>query len=172
VPLVALAYSSFFSLLFLPVWAAGRVLAPDEAGRIFAPSYGSTLNAFSPYSLTGSPARFADPEMMSFYPVSLLSRGLGLGYSAFVIIALVIASASCFALARRLTASNLAAAVSGTVYGTSGLVISQVGNVPILHTACWLPLVLLGLIELEAVVSARWLAVTAGATGLLLLGGS
>jgi hypothetical protein len=167
---VPLFYTIVFVALFSTVLIEGRLLAPGDGYRYYLPAFYGSKSLWTPYVLGGFP-RFADPEMMTFYPPLVLLGGISGAWNAFVILAYVLASSFTAAFVRQLTDSRVGALLAGLVYGMSGFLVSHLGHVSIIHTAAWLPLLLLALEKLKRRFSRGWFVATALATSLCVLGG-
>ncbi|MGB7923687.1 MAG: YfhO family protein [Pyrinomonadaceae bacterium] len=105
----------------------------------------------------------ADPQVMAWYPVSLLFY-LFNSWNGYMVAAYVLASCFTYGYVHTLTASRLASAVSGLVYGLSGFMMAHLGHTTIIHCAAWLPLIIWSLEMLRSKRSAAWLAT--GSTAL------
>jgi hypothetical protein len=128
--------------------AQGYVLAPEDDFVQNYPAFACPLGLWTPLLLTGFPV-LADPQVQFFYPLAWLAKHIPLGadlavnFNLFIILAFVLAAYFAFLLARRLTGSFYAGMLAGLSYGFSGYFISELKHVQILHTALWLPLLLL-----------------------------
>jgi hypothetical protein len=87
----------------------------------------------------------ADPQSLTWYPLLHLFRLAGLDWNLFLISAYVLASATASLFVRRLTGSTLAGALSGFVYGFSGVMLAHIGHFNQIHAVAWAPLGLYGL---------------------------
>jgi Bacterial membrane protein YfhO len=112
----------------------------------------------------------ADPQAMSWYPISTLFSALG-SWNGFVLSAYVLASCFTYGYVYTLTRSRLAAAVSGTVYGMSGFMMAHLGHTSMLHAAAWMPLLVWAVEGLVGGFKMFWLVVGAVAVACSVLSG-
>lgn len=147
-----LAALVFFVLAALTFFAfrisQGYVLAPEDDFVQNFPAFACPLRLWTPLLLTGFPL-LADPQIQYFYPLAWMARHIPLGadltanFNLYIISAFVLAAYFAFLLARRLTGSFYAGLMAGLCYGFSGYFVSELKHVQVLHTALWLPLLML-----------------------------
>ena len=168
---VILFYSLLFVTFFSPVVFGGRILAIGGDGLyIYLPNFCSSKVWWDTMTFGGFPM-MADPEAATWYPPAALLSLLPGTWNIFMILAYVAASSFMYGYLFRITESRLAALVSGIVFGLSGFMMAQAGNVVIIHSTVWVPLVIWSLEQLRARLSALWLAAGCIGVALCLLGG-
>jgi hypothetical protein len=169
--LAALFFAAFYVCFFSPVLFTGKVLAPPtDAAFFYYPHYNSPLRLWDPLLMTGYPA-MADPQMMNWYPLALLLRWIPGSWNAFVVLAYVLASWFMYAFVRRLTGRNFAGLVSGLIFGLCGFMNVHLQHTTIVHTALWIPAILLCVERLAEGVQWRWVLMGGLATGTFVLAG-
>lgn len=139
--LVSLLFTAFeFSFKL----TQGFVLAPEDGFVQNYPGFASGGFLWTPLLLTGFPVA-ADPQLAIFYPLHALCALFpsALGFNLYVLAAFFLASFFASLYCRRLTGSILGGLVGGTLYGFGGYQISELRHVQVLHSALWLPLLLL-----------------------------
>lgn len=163
---VVIFYASLFIVFFSPAFINGALLAPGGDGiNIYLPNFYARKVLWDNLLLSGFPM-FADPQVMHWYPPSLLFSMFGGNWSWNVFILLAYLAASCFmyGYVYRLTESRLAGLASGIIFGLSGYMISHLSHTVIIHAAAWIPLILWSFEELRRKWSAGWFL--AGVVGL------
>jgi len=130
----------------------GYVLAPEDDFVRNYPLFASPGTLWTPLLLSGFPV-LADPQGQFFYPLVWLAKilpfsFLGLSsmtanFDLYIGSAFVLAAYFAALLARHLTGSFYGSVMAGLAYGFSGYLISELKHVQLLHTALWLPLILL-----------------------------
>ncbi len=169
--LLALAlYTAIFILWFLPVLLSGKYLAPGDGLIEYLPNYLSARTLWEPALGTGYPAA-ADPLTFTWYLPAILLSWIPGSYNAFAISGYVLAAWFTYLLTYTLTQNRLAAWVSGILYGFSGFLMGHLGHPSIVHTAAWIPAVLLGLERIRSAHDFKWFAFGCFATGQLILSG-
>lgn len=136
-------------------WAAGRVPLWD------------------PYTGIGVPLA-ASPTASAFYPAQLIAAlPLAPGHLqlAYVMLHLVLAFATCYALARELGTSITAALLAALAYTFSGSVLFQYCNVVFLVGAAWLPAALWAARRLIHRQTLKYAALLGAVLALMTLGG-
>jgi len=158
-----------FLALFSPVVFQGNLLAPRDGKHFFIPAYRTLEKLWGPWELSGFPV-VGDPQEMSWYPLSLLLSLWPGTWNVFVISGYVLAAFLMFLFVRELSdsESGLVAALS---YSLGGFVIWNLSMINIVHSAAWLPGVLLGLEKLRKDPNPGWVAWTGGAAGCCVLAG-
>lgn len=135
---------------------------------------------WDPYTFCGSPI-FANIQTALFYPPVLAATvaGVWLGDGAIprllviaVVAQIVFAGICTYALARRLGVSPAAAWIAGTVYELGCFFAAQAEHAGMMHTASWLPLCWLAVVELRGGLKWRWIAVLAFSLSMSVLAGS
>jgi hypothetical protein len=163
---VVVFYASLFIVFFSPAFMNGALLAPGGDGiNIYLPNFYARKVLWDTLLLSGFPM-FADPQVMHWYPPSLLFSMFGGNWSWNVFILLAYLAASCFmyGYVYRLTESRLAGLASGIIFGLSGYMISHLSHTVIIHAAAWIPLILWSFEELRRKWSVGWFL--AGVVGL------
>jgi len=166
---VAASFTLLYVLFFAPVLFSGRLLAPGDALVYYLPNFILNAAFWDPLIMGGFPVA-ADPQAMTWYPVSILFSALG-SWNGFVLSAYVLASSFTYGYVYSLTGSRLAAAVSGIAYGTSGFMMAHLGHTSIVHAAAWMPLLIWSLESLVGSFKVFWLVVGAVAAACSLLSG-
>jgi len=168
---VILFYSLLFLTFFSPVIFGGRILAIGGDGLyIYLPNFYSSKVLWDTMTFGGFPM-MADPEAATWYPPAALLSLLPGTWNVFMILAHVAGSSFMYGYLFKITESRMAALVSGIVFGLSGFMMAQVGNVVITHSVVWVPLIIWSIEELRAKLSPLWLAAGSIGFGLCLLGG-
>lgn len=170
---------SFFCLLFIfffsPVLFRNSLLAPGGGRLGDAVLYHLTFFQankvlWDPLLFCGFPM-MADPQVMTWYPPSVLLSFLPGGWNVFVLSAYVMASCFAYGYVFSLTRSKLASAVSGIIYGMSGFMMAHLGHTTIIHVAVWLPLIIWSLEMQRRRFSRAWFAVTCAAIACCVFAG-
>lgn len=139
---VLLFFTCLFYLFFLPIIGSQRFLAPGDSFIQSVPSFQWGLALWNPYLFSGFP-QFADPQAMFWYPLRILFKPLS--FNAFIISAYVMAGSFTYGYVYKLTKMISVSLFSGIAFSMSGFLMAHLGHVNIIHTACWLPLILWGL---------------------------
>jgi hypothetical protein len=169
--LAAFFFAAFYICFFSPVLFTGRVLAPPaDAALFYYPHYNSPLRLWDPLLMTGYPA-MADPQMMNWYPLALILRWIPGSWNAFVVLAYVLASWFMYAFVRRLTSRDFAGLVSGLIFGLCGFMNVHLQHTTMVHTALWIPAILLCVERLAERVQRRWMMLGGLVTGAFVLAG-
>src|ERR1043166_3015852 len=115
--LVLLGFTAFYTLFFSPVIFRGRLLGCGDAFFYHYPAVFGGRALWDPLLFGGYP-RFADPQVMLWYPPALpLSlTGWEWLWNPFMIAPYVLASCFTYGLVRRQTGSGLAGAVAGLIF--------------------------------------------------------
>jgi hypothetical protein len=164
-------FSAIYTLFFLPALAKDLLLAPGDGYVQSIPAYYSPRVLWTSLILGGFPVA-ADVTPQTWYPVSWLLSLIPNSWNAFVIAAYVLASSFCYAYVYYLTQSTLAGLVSGITYGACGFMMAHLGHTSMVHTAAWIPLLILACERLR--VSKRpnvWMAILAIAIACIFLAG-
>lgn len=169
VAVLFLAFLFFYGLFFSPAWLDGRDLAPGDGLAFYRPNY-LPKTLWEPNLMTGFPVA-ADPQVMTWYPISLLLSWMPGTWNLFVISAYAIGSFLSCLYVVALTKDLLAGILSGLIYGMSGFFMAHLGHTSMIHAAAWLPGILLASEKLRANRRAWWIAVGAIATSCCLLAG-
>ncbi len=168
---VILFYSLVFVAFFSPVVFGGKLLAIGGDGLyIHLPNFYSSKVLWDTMTFGGFPL-MADPEAATWYPPAALLSLLPHTWNAFMILAYVAGSSLLYGYVFKITESRMAALVSGIVFGLSGFMMAQAGNVVIIHSTVWVPLIIWSLEQLRERLSALWLALGSIGVALCLLGG-
>ncbi len=172
---VLLFYSLLFTLFFSPVLFRGSYLAPG-GGRLgdallYHLTYFESPKLFWDGLLGLGLPMTADPQVMAWYPPSMLLSLVPGGWNLFVLAAYVMAACFAYGYVHALTESRLAGFVAGAVYGMSGFMMAHQGHTTIIHVAAWLPLLVWSLEMLRRKVSRGWLAAACAAVACCVLAG-
>ena len=168
---VVVFYSPLFLAFFSPVVFGGKLLAVGGDGLyIHLPNFYSAKVLWDTMTFGGFPM-MADPEAATWYPPAALLSLLPGTWNVFMILAYVAGCSFMYGYVFRITESRMAALVSGIVFGMSGFMMAQAGNVVIIHSVVWAPLVIWSLEQLRGRLSALWLGLGSFGMALSLLGG-
>ena len=167
---VCLFFSLLFTLFFAPVIFSGRLLAPNDGIAYYLPAFYSHRTLWTDLIFSGFPLA-ADPQIQTWYPISLLFSLIPHSWNAFVISAYVLASGFSYGYVYSLTNSRLAGLFSGIVYGMSGFMIAHLGHATIIHAAAWMPLLIWALDKLSTRLSSWWFVIGTGAVSCSILAG-
>jgi hypothetical protein len=162
----ALLYVAFFS----PALFSGRLLAPGDAALLSLPHLYCRHGLWTPLLYSGFPV-MADPQTFTWYPPALLLGLVPGSFNAFVLSAYVLASSFTYGLVLHRTGCRTAAAAAGLVFGMSGFFMGHLGHTNVIHSACWLPLLIWALDRLRDGPTPGWVAAGALAVGSSSLGG-
>jgi hypothetical protein len=168
--LVLIFYSLLFTLFFSPVLFYDSYLAPADALLYHLTYFQSEKTFWDPLLSVGFPMTY-DPQVMSWYPPSMLFSLLPGGWNLFVLSAYVMAGSFTYGYVYALTESRVASFVAGTVYSMCGFMMAHLGHTAIIHAAAWPPLIVWSLEMLRSKLSARWLAIACLAVGCSILAG-
>ena len=139
---VIFIYTLYLAVMFAPKLMEGVVLAFEDGKVQNYPAFAAAGRFWTPYLFCGFPV-LADPQVATFYPLMQISRLLPGGFNIYVLGAYLLAMTGAALLSYRLCRSKFGALVAGVVYGGSGFFLSELNHVQILHTAAWLPYLLL-----------------------------
>lgn len=155
--LVVASYTALFLLFFAPALLSGSLIGPGDSVFYHQPYFYAEKVLWDTMLSSGFPM-MADPQVMTFYPPAFLFSLLPGGWNLFIISAFVLASCFTYGYVYSLTASRLAGACGGIVYGMSGFMVAQLDHASIIHNAAWLPLIVWSLEMLRRELQARWFA--------------
>jgi hypothetical protein len=155
--LVAVIYSALYIIFFSPALLSGRLLAPGDGFTYYLPNFFSKQAFWEPLIFSGFPVA-ADPQVMTWYPVSLIFSFFR-SWNSFIISAYVLGSSFTYGYVFLLTKSRLAGFISGLIFGMSGFMTAHLGHTSIIHTAIWMPLFIRALEELFHKLTLRWLII-------------
>jgi hypothetical protein len=168
--LVVLFFSLLFTLFFSPVLFSGSLLAPGD-GLLYHVAYFESKKVFWDTLLGGGFPMTADPQVMAWYPPSLIFSLLPGGWNVFVISAYVMASCFTYGYVYALTNSKLSSAISGIAYSMCGFMMAHLGHTAIIHAAVWIPLIIWSLEMLRREFSSLWFAIGCLAVACCILAG-
>ncbi len=168
--LVVLFYSLLFTLFISPVLFTGSLLAPGD-GLTYHVAYFESKKVFWDQLLGGGFPMTADPQVMAWYPPSLILSWLPGAWNIFVLSAYVMASCFTYGYVYALTNSKLSSAASGIIYGMCGFMMAHLGHTAIIHAATWIPLIIWSLEMLRRKFSSLWFAVGCAAVACCVLAG-
>ncbi|MDT5124235.1 MAG: hypothetical protein QOC96_3717 [Acidobacteriota bacterium] len=167
---VLLFFSLLFTIFFSPVLFHNSLLAPAD-GLLYHLAYFQSKKVFWDTLLSSGFPMTADPQVMAWYPPSLLLSLFPGLWNVFVVSAYVMASCFTYGYVYALTQSRLASLVSGITYGMCGFMMAQLGHTAIIHVAAWPPLIIWSLEMLRRKFSAGWLAIGCFAVACCVLAG-
>jgi Bacterial membrane protein YfhO len=168
--LVVLFYSLLFTLFFSPVLFTGSLLAPGD-GLLYHVAYFESKKVFWDTLLGGGFPMTADPQVMAWYPPSLILSWLPGAWNIFVLSAYVMASCFTYGYVYALTNSKLSSAASGIIYAMCGFMMAHLGHTAIIHAAVWIPLIIWSLEMLRRKFSSLWLTTGCLAVACCVLAG-
>lgn len=170
--LAIFSYIVIFTLFFSPVLFSGKLLAPGDGTVQSLPAYYSPKTLWTTLIFGGYPIA-ADPQNMTWYPLVRLLSLVGNSWNVFVILAYVLASSFTFGFVYTLTKSWIAGFFSGLVFGMSGFFMAHLGHTNMIHTAAWLPAILLCLEKMkESKFNFFWFGATSLAVAMCFLAGN
>jgi len=164
-----------FTAALLAIFAGkiftGHLLAAEDGRVQNYPGFASSGFLWTPLLLTGFPV-MADPQICFFYPLCYLAKHIG-GWNFYVLSGYFLSALFAALFAFRLSRSAFGAIISGLLYAFGGYQISELRHVQIVHTAAWLPLLLLlidylkeqskwNLVQFAALAMASAMAILAG----------
>lgn len=136
-----------------------------------------TRPGWNPYSFAGVPLD-ANNQAAPYYPLNLLFFlfEFPVAWTLLIILQPMLAGIFFYLYVRRLNISAIAACTGAVVWAFSGFAVSWLTWGTIMHTALWLPLVLLGIDMLSErkklhTYYVRWSAILSFAAAMILLGG-
>ncbi|PZE20810.1 YfhO family protein [Paenibacillus xerothermodurans] len=162
-------YSLLFTAFFSPVLFSNRYLSPGDSFIQSIPAFTWNLDLWNMYLFSGFP-QFADPQAMMWYMPRLLFNALS--FNLFIVSAYVFAGSFMYGYVFHLTRSIFVSLFAGITFSMSGFFMAHLGHVNMIHAACWLPLLLLGLEKMKALKGSRfWFLITALAVVNIILAG-
>ncbi|MDT4968795.1 MAG: hypothetical protein QOJ64_3532 [Acidobacteriota bacterium] len=172
---VLLFYSLLFVIFFSPVLFYDSLLAPGGGrlgdGLLYHLTFFQSKKSFWDTLLSGGFPMTADPQVMTWYPPSMVLSLLPGMWNVFVVSAYVMASSFTYGYVYTLTQSRFAALVSGIIYGMCGFMMAHQGHTAIIHVAVWPPLIIWSLEMLRREFSRGWFLVGAFAVACCVLAG-
>ena len=164
-----LFYAFLFTAFFSPVVLSGRLLTPGDGIYYYLHNFYLGKKLWDPLLFSGFPVA-ADPQAMTWYPLSWVFSSLGL-WNGFVMAAYVLGSSFMYGYAYTLTQSRLGGIVSGIIYGMSGFMMIHLGHTSIIHAAAWMPLLLWALEKLRHRFTVSWFVIACFAVAMSVLAG-
>lgn len=168
--MVVLFYLFVFVIFFSPSILSSQVLAPGDGLTQSIPAYYGKRELWSTMLFGGFPIA-ADPTTMTWYPVALIFNLFRIPWNGFIISAYVIASSCTYFFARTTMKHRVSSLVSGLIFGMGGFLLAHLGHTTIIHTAAWLPAILLGVEKLRSKFDYKWFSFTSAAIALSILAG-
>jgi len=162
-------YLGLYLIFFFPVIFSGRLLAPGDGIHYYLPNFYLGRMFWDPLLLCGFPVA-ADPQAMTWYPLSWIFSSLG-SWNGFVMAAYVLGSSFMYGYVYTLTQSRSGGIVSGIIYGMSGFMMIHLGHTSMIHAAAWMPLLLWGLEKQRHHFSVSWFVIACLAVALSALAG-
>lgn len=143
------AMAAVAALMFYPVWLQHRIYVEPDTVNYYYPALltwqgwlrQGQLLLWTPYTLSGFPL-FAEGEVGMLYPLHaamLFALPFDLAFALIPIVHQSIAGCGAYVLAKRLTASRLAALIGGLAFGFGGLMIAQIHHTDVHSGFAWLP---------------------------------
>lgn len=167
---VILIYTAIYLIFFSPVLFSNNLLAPGDGFTYYLPAFYSARTLWTELILSGFPLA-ADPQIQTWYPLSLFFSLIPDSWNAFVVSAYVLASSFSYGYVLTITHSRLAALISGIIYGMSGFMMVHLGHTSIVHASLWMPLLIWALEKLRYSYRPTWLAVGVFAVSCSILAG-
>ncbi|MFD0676218.1 MULTISPECIES: YfhO family protein [unclassified Paenibacillus] len=161
-------YSLIFLVFFSSVIFNGKLLSPGDAMLYYRPVFEWGFDLWNPYIFSGFP-QFGDPQAMIWYLPRIIFKVFSWNY--FVVFAYVAAASFMYGFSLKLTNNKFAAFLAGITYSMSGFFMGHLGHTAIIHAACWIPLILWGLYELNSKYQVKWFCITAFAVSMCILAG-
>jgi hypothetical protein len=168
--LIVLFYSLLFTLFFSPVLFHHALLAPGD-GLLYHEAFFQSKKILWDTLLSCGFPMTADPQVMAWYPPSLILSLVPGWWNVFVVSAYVMASCFAYGYVYTLTESRLSGLVSGIIYGMCGFMMAQLGHTAIIHAAVWMPLIIWSLEMLRRKVSRIWFVIGSLAIACCVLAG-
>lgn len=160
-----------YVVFFSPIIFSDRLLAPaGDAVNYYLPNFCSGVSLWEPLLQSGYPMA-ADPQAMSWYPISLLLSKHPALWNLFIISAYVLASFFSYCYVYCLTESSLAGLIAGITYGMSGFMIAHLAHATIIHAAVWIPLIIWSFEKVRLGSGKRWVAIGSMAMSCAILAG-
>ncbi|BAU09728.1 hypothetical protein LEP3755_02030 [Leptolyngbya sp. NIES-3755] len=166
---VFFGFTLFYLLFFSSILFTNKLFAAGDTLTYFLPAFFAKRTLWTSLLFGGFPS-LADPQMQTWYPLSVLFA-LFQAWNVYTVIAFVLASCFLYGYVYHLTESRKAAIVSGLTYGLSGFMISHLHHTSMIHVAAWIPLLLWSLEYQRTQPDQRWLAIGAIAASGCVLGG-
>jgi hypothetical protein len=172
---VLLFFSLLYTLFFSPVLFYDALLTPQGPGLGDGLLYHLTFFQspkllWDPLLAAGFPMT-ADPQVLAWYPPSVLLSLIPGAWNAFVVSAYVMAGCFTYGYVHTLTGSRLAGLLSGITYSMCGFMFAHMGHTTIIHVAAWLPLIVWSLEELRRGGGRGWLLLTSVSVACNVLAG-
>lgn len=165
-----LAILSFYLAYFYPITGSNRLLAFGDGVSYYLPNFYAGISLWDQSIASGFPMA-ADPQAMTWYPLRILLSSVTNTWNLFVILAYVLASYFTYLYVRFVAQSFLGGVVAGIVYGLSGFMAAHLDHTSIIHSAIWLPLILLAIEKCRVEPSSTWFVVGALGFSLCALAG-
>jgi hypothetical protein len=154
---VLLFYSFLCTIFFSSTLLADRLLAPGDGILYYLPAFYAPRTLWTSLLLSGFPVG-ADPQIQSWYPLKYLFSHFK-AWNSFVISAYILASCFAYSYVYALVKSCFASLISGIIYGMSGFLIAHLGHTTMIHTAMWLPLLILAQERLRHQLTIHWFVI-------------
>ena len=164
---------SFFTLFFLLFFSSivfnGNVFVSDgQLSHFFKPISVWEGNWSSGYY------QLADTLSFNLYPLRIVVNKLfnnWLGFDIFVVLAYVLGSYFTYGYLYRITNDIFSSIIGGIVFALSGFMIAHLGHTSMIHSACWMPLIIWALEELRYKTTKKWIFILVSAISMSLLSG-
>lgn len=160
----------FYIAYFSPIIFTDRLLASGDGLSYYLPNFYSGITLWEPLVASGFPFS-ADPQAMTWYPLSILLLLTSKSWNLFVILAYILATYFTYQYVYFITKSFLGGIVSGVTFGLSGFMAAHMDHTSIIHSAMWLPLLFLSVEKVRQHNSTGWFAVAAMSFSLCALAG-
>lgn len=165
-----LFFIGLFCGFFAPVIFNHKLLAPGDGLTYYLPNFFAPRQLWDPLLAAGFPSA-ADIQAAFWYPFSWLFPRTAGGWNLYVIAAYVLAGVFAYHYVRAITSSSLAALIGGVTYSMSGFMVAHLGHTTMIHSASWVPLILVSLEKLKTQLSPKWIVIGATAYACCFLAG-
>ena len=159
----------FFSIFFSPIVFQGNIFVSDgQLSHFFKPISVWEGNWSSGYY------QLADTLSFNLYPPRIIVNKLfngWLGFDVYILLAYVLGSYFTFGYLFRLTDDIFSSLIGGIVFSLSGFMIAHLGHTSMIHSACWLPLIIWALEELRYKILKKWIFILIFAISMSILSG-
>ncbi len=164
---VLLLYTAYFIIYFSPSLLNNLLLAPGDGRLSYLPFFTAGDNRLWTDLLLGGYSLAGEIQAQLFYLPRLLSPT----YNVLVISSFVISALGSYYLARTISGSIIGGVFAGFLVSSSGFMIAHLGHLTIIHSAAWIPWLLLAVYKLPSQRSVRWICLGALFAALSIMAG-
>ena len=162
-------FTVFFLLFFSPIVFNGNIFISDgQLSHFFKPISVWEGNWSSGYY------QLADTLSFNLYPLRIIVNTLfnnWLGFDIFILLAYVFGSYFTYGYLYRITNDIFSSIIGGIVFALSGFMIAHLGHTSMIHSACWMPLIIWALEELRYKTTKKWIFILMFAISMSILSG-